>query len=149
MGAAQTAMISSQKYANGGVLDGPSHSQGGIKIPTKKGISEVEGNEFITNKKTTSHNTEFLYYINSIKRKITREDMDRFFDGNGKVRIPVSHSMKYATGGVIPEMTDWNIKNQIQPLQQQPEIRVVAQIVDIANALENYNKIQTLAGLGK
>ena len=147
LGAVETAMIASQKYANGGVLDGPSHSQGGIKIPTKKGISEVEGNEFITNKKTTSHNTEMLYYINSIKRKITREDMDKFFDGNGKVRISASHSLKYAQGGVIPEMTDWNLKNEIQPQQPQPEIRVVAQIVDIANALDNYNKIQTLAGL--
>ena len=147
MGAAQTAMIASQKYAKGGVIDGPSHSQGGVKIPTKKGISEVEGNEFITNKKTTSHNTEMLYYINSIKRKITKEDMDRFFDGKGKVSIPASHGMKYATGGVIPEMTDWNLKNEIQPQQQQPEIRVVAQIVDIANALDNYTKIQTLAGL--
>ena len=149
MGAAQTALISSQKFAKGGVIDGPSHSQGGVKIPTKKGISEVEGNEFITNKKTTSHNTEFLYYINSIKRKITREDMERFFDGNGKVRIPASHGMKYAQGGTIPELTDWNIKNQIQPQQQQPEIRVVAEVVDIANALDNYTKIQTLAGLGK
>lgn len=147
MGAAQTAMIASQKYAKGGVIDGPSHSQGGVKIPTKKGISEVEGNEFITNKKTTSHNTEMLYYINSIKRKITREDMDRFFDKNSKIRIPASHSLKYAQGGVIPELTDWNLKNEIQPQQQQPEIRVVAEVVDIANALENYNKIQTLAGL--
>lgn len=149
MGAAQTAMIASQKYAKGGIIDGPSHSQGGIKIPTKKGISEVEGNEFITNKKTTSHNTEMLYYINSIKRKITREDMDRFFDGNGKVRISASHSLKYAQGGVIPELTDWNLKNQIQQPLQQPEIRVVAEVVDIANALDNYTKIQTLAGLAK
>lgn len=149
MGAAQTAMIASQKYAKGGVLDGPSHSQGGIKIPTKKGISEVEGNEFITNKKTTSHNTEMLYYINSIKRKITKEDMDRFFDGHGKIRIPSSHGMKYAQGGVIPEMTDWNLKNQIQPLQQEPERTYVVQVVDIANSLDNYTKIQTLAGLAK
>ena len=147
MGAAQTAMIASQKYAKGGVLDGPSHSQGGIKIPTKKGISEVEGNEFITNKKTTSHNTEMLYYINSIKRKITREDMDRFFDGKGKVSIPASHGLKFASGGTIPELTDFNIKNQIQPQQQEPERTYVVQVVDIANSLDNYTKIQTLAGL--
>lgn len=147
MGAAQTAMIASQKYANGGVLDGPSHSQGGIKIPTKKGISEVEGNEFITNKKTTSHNTEMLYYINSIKRKITKEDMDRFFDGHGKIRIPSSHSMKYAQGGTIPELTDWNIKNQIQPQPQEPERTYVVQVIDIKNALENYENVRTLAGL--
>ena len=147
MGVAQTAMIASQKYAKGGVIDGPSHSQGGVKIPTKKGISEVEGNEFITNKKTTSHNTEMLYYINSIKRKITREDMDRFFDGKGKVRIPASHGMKYASGGVIPEMTDFNLKNEIQPQPKEPERTYLVQVTDIFNKLEEFEKVRVLAGL--
>ena len=147
MGAVQIATISSQKYANGGVLDGPSHSQGGIKVPTKRGMSEVEGNEFITNKKTTTHNTEMLYYINSIKRKITREDMEKFFDGKGKVSIPASHSLRFASGGQMPELTDFNLKNQIQNQQEQPEIRVVAQITDIASQLDNYNQIRVLAGL--
>ena len=140
-------MIASQKYAKGGIIDGPSHSQGGIKIYTKKGISEVEGNEFITNKKTTSHNTEMLYYINSIKRKITKEDMDRFFDKKGKVSISASHSLKYAQGGTIPELTDFNIKNQIQPLKQEPERTYVVQVIDIKNALENYENVRALAGL--
>ena len=147
LGAVQIATISSQKYANGGVLDGPSHAQGGIKIPTKRGMSEVEGNEFITNKKTTTHNTEMLYYINSIKRKITREDMKKFFDGKGKVSIPASHSLRFASGGQMPELTDYNLKQTINEQQQQPEIRVVAEVVDIANALDNYTRIQTLAGL--
>ena len=147
LGAVQIATISSQKYAQGGVLDGPSHSQGGIKVPTKRGMSEVEGNEFITNKKTTMHNTEMLYYINSIKRKITREDMKKFFDGKGKVSIPASHSLRFASGGTMPELTDFNLKNQIQNQQEQPEIRVVAQITDIASQLDNYNQIRVLAGL--
>ena len=147
MGAVQIATISSQKYANGGVLDGPSHSQGGIKVPTKRGMSEVEGNEFITNKKTTTHNTEMLYYINSIKRKITREDMEKFFDGKGKVSIPASHSMRFAQGGTMPELTDFNLKNQIQPQQEEPERTYVVQVVDIQNSLDNYEKVRTLAGL--
>lgn len=147
LGAVQIATISSQKFANGGVLDGPSHSQGGIKVPTKRGMSEVEGNEFITNKKTTTHNTEMLYYINSIKRKITREDMEKFFDGKGKVSIPASHSLRFASGGQMPELTDFNLKNQIQPQQEEPERTYVVQVVDIANSLDNYQQIQTLAGL--
>ena len=129
------------------MIDAPSHSEGGYKIPTKRGISEVEGNEFITNKKTTTHNTEMLYYINSIKRKITREDMDKFFDGKGKVRIPTSHITRFAQGGTMPELTDWNLKDQIQPLPQETERTYVVQVVDIANSLDNYEKIQTLAGI--
>ena len=147
LGAVQIATISSQKYAQGGIIDGPSHSQGGIKVPTKRGMSEVEGNEFITNKKTTTHNTEMLYYINSIKRKITREDMEKFFDGKGKVSIPASHSLRFASGGQMPELTDFNLKNQIQPQQEEPERTYVVQVVDIANSLDNYQQIQTLAGL--
>ena len=147
LGAVQIATISSQKYANGGVLDGPSHSQGGIKVPTKRGMSEIEGNEFITNKKTTTHNTEMLYYINSIKRKITREDMEKFFDGKGKVSIPASHGLKYAQGGTLGDLTDFNLKGQIQPQQQEPERTYVVQVVDIQNSLDNYEKVRTLAGL--
>ena len=147
LGAVQIATISSQKYANGGVLDGPSHSQGGIKVPTKRGMSEVEGNEFITNKKTTTHNTEMLYYINSIKRKITREDMEKFFDGKGKVSIPASHSMRFAQGGTMPELTDFNLKNQIQPQQEEPERTYLVQVTDIFNRLEEFEKVRVLAGL--
>ena len=147
MGAIQIGTISSQKYATGGVLDGASHSQGGIKVPTKKGYAEVEGNEFITNKKTTMHNTEMLYYINSIKRKITREDMEQFFNSKGKISISPSHSLRYSQGGELPELTDFNLKGQINQQQEQPEIKVVAQITDIASQLDNYNQIKVLAGL--
>lgn len=147
LGAVQIATISSQKYAQGGVLDGPSHSQGGIKVPTKRGMSELEGNEFITNKKTTTHNTEMLYYINSIKRKITREDMEKFFDGKGKVSIPASHSLRFAQGGTLGELTDFNLKNQIQPQQEEPERTYLVQVTDIFNRLEEFEKVRVLAGL--
>ena len=147
LGAVQISLIASQKFAKGGIIDAPSHSQGGYKIPTKNGMSEVEGNEFITNKKTTTNNTEMLYYINSIKRKITREDMEKFFDGKGKMRISPSHSLRFAQGGQIPELTDFNLKDQIQPMQQESEKTYIVQVVDIANSLDNYEKIQTLAGI--
>jgi hypothetical protein len=93
------------------------------------------------------HNTEMLYYINSIKRKITPEDMQKFFDGKGKVSIPASHSLRYAQGGTMPELTDWNLKEQIQPTQQEPERTYVVQVVDIANAMDSYENVRTLAGL--
>lgn len=147
LGAVQIGLIASQKFAKGGIIDAPSHQQGGYKIPTKNGVSEVEGNEFITNKKTTMQNTEMLYYINSIKRKVTREDMEKFFDGKGKVSIPASYGMKFAQGGSMPELTDWNLKQQIQPMQQEAEKTYIVQVVDIANAMDNYENVKTLAGL--
>lgn len=147
LGAVQIATISSQKYANGGQLDAPSHQHGGYKIPTKRGIAEVEGNEFVVNKKTTMQNLDMMYFVNGIKRKITPEDMQKFFDGKGKVSIPASHSLRFASGGQMPELTDFNLKNQIQPQQEEPERTYVVQVVDIQNSLDNYEKVRTLAGL--
>lgn len=151
MGAVQIATISSQKYAQGGVLggggiiEGKSHKDGGVKV--LGGRAEVEGGEMIVNKKTTTMNTDMLYFINGIRRRITEEDMQKFFDGKGKVSISPRHSLRFASGGQMPELTDYNLKQTINEQQQLPEIRVVAEVVDIANALDNYTRIQTLAGL--
>lgn len=145
LGAIEIATISSQKYAQGGIIEGKAHKDGGVKV--LGGRAEVEGGEMIVNKKTTTMNTDMLYFINGIKRRITEEDMKKFFDGKGKVSIPASHSMRFAQGGTMPELTDFNLKNQIQPQQEEPERTYVVQVVDIANSLDNYQQIQTLAGL--
>lgn len=146
LGAAQIATIASQKYADGGVIQGKSHAEGGIKV--LGGRAEVEGGEYITNKKTTQYNADILSYINGIKRKITPEDMTRFFDNRGKFKIPASHGTKFAQGGQMPELTDFNLKEQInwQP-QQEDNKTYVVQVVDIASSLENYETIKTIAGL--
>ena len=68
MGAVQIATIAKQKFASGGVIQGKSHSQGGV--PVMNGTVEVEGGEYITNKVTTSKNVEVLTFINSKKRKL-------------------------------------------------------------------------------
>lgn len=145
MGAVQIATISSQKYAQGGIIEGKSHKDGGVKV--LGGRAEVEGGEMIVNKKTTTMNTDMLYFINGIRRRITEEDMKEFFNSKGKVSISPRHSLRYSQGGELPELTDYNLKGTINEQQQLPEIRVVAEVVDIANALDNYTRIQTLAGL--
>lgn len=145
LGAVQIATISSQKYAQGGIIEGKSHKDGGVKV--LGGRAEVEGGEMIVNKKTTTMNTDMLYFINGIRRRITEEDMKEFFNSKGKVSISPRHSLRYSQGGELPELTDYNLKQTINEQQQLPEIRVVAQITDISNALDNYNQIKVLAGL--
>jgi hypothetical protein len=51
-GAAQIKMIRAQKFAKGGILNGPSHSQGGIPMFSKGGAfyGEAEGGEAIMTK---------------------------------------------------------------------------------------------------
>lgn len=147
MGAVQIATISAQKiYAKGGVIDGPSHKQGGVKIKTKDGVSEVEGEEFITNKVTTQKNLPLMYYINSQKKHLTKDDLDSFFDGKTRKISPKAGQMKFAEGGQMPEMQDFDLKKMI-PQQREEELKTYqVQVVDIINAIDNVETVKTLAG---
>ena len=58
--AIQVAAISSQQFAKGGILDGPSHSQGGIKTR----FGELEGGEAVINKRSTAMFKPMLSKIN-------------------------------------------------------------------------------------
>lgn len=50
------------KFANGGLLDGPSHSQGGIKTP----FGELEGGEYVVNRNSTTSFLPLLEKINDM-----------------------------------------------------------------------------------
>lgn len=147
LGAAQVATIASQKFADGGVIDGPSHARGGVKV--LGGRAEIEGGEYIINKKSTAYNEGILSYINSQKRPLTLKDIESYFDGKGNVRITPNNSMKFAQGGMLPQAQNFNLKKMLAPeLEQQTDDRpVIVQVVDIANSLDNYRNVQTLAGL--
>ena len=51
-GAAQQVVISSQQFAHGGEIDGPSHAQGGVKYRMGRRIVELEGGEGVINKRS-------------------------------------------------------------------------------------------------
>lgn len=57
---ASIATISAQKFAKGGILQGASHTQGGIKTP----FGELEGGEAVINKKSTKKYGGILSAIN-------------------------------------------------------------------------------------
>lgn len=53
------------KYADGGWIDGPAHSRGGVKYRTANGIGpELEGGEFVTNKRQSEKYGDLLEGIN-------------------------------------------------------------------------------------
>lgn len=71
-----------KKFAEGGVVDGPSHSQGGIPFTVRgQGGFEMEGGEYIVNKKATQKYRALLDQINGT-------NSDKF-------------TYKFATGGVV------------------------------------------------
>lgn len=82
LGAAQIAIIASQptpKFAQGGILNGESHANGGIKTP----YGELEGGEAVINKRSTAMFAPLLSAINVA--------------GGGK---------KFANGGILQPITN-------------------------------------------
>lgn len=143
--AVQIAKINSTQYADGGLLNGKSHSQGGIPVGNT-GI-EVEGNEYVVNKKSTQANLPLIDYINSNRRKLTRDDLINFFDNGKQGLINKSVKNRYAEGGVLPEVGEIDVKSLINYEPEQDNQVVQVQVVDIINATENVKKVQVLSGL--
>ena len=147
MGAAQVAIISKTKYAKGGLLQGPSHSQGGIPVGAT-GI-EVEGNEYVVNKKTSMSNLPLMEYVNGIRRRITLEDLVSFYASDKPYKgIRKKMYGKYAEGGELPTLRslEWtkSFESALESYENRP---VVVSVVDIMNKSEGVRKVQTLAGL--
>lgn len=144
LGAVQTAIIAKQigsikpvKYAEGGVLSGPSHANGGIAVGNT-GI-EVEGGEAVINKKSTHKYLSLLDAINA--------------DGNGgKHTLADKKIRKYANGGTLNfEKADETLRanadtnriiNAIDGIDMQP----VVAVTDINRVNARLTKVKSLAG---
>ncbi len=94
---AQIAAINQRKYydkkfADGGMVNGPSHDQGGVPFTVQgRGGYEMEGGEYIVNKRATSMYRGLLEQI------------------NGSVK-PVNYSkpVKFANGGIVNNINNIN-----------------------------------------
>jgi len=94
---AQIAAINQRKYydkkfADGGIVNGPSHDQGGVPFTVQgQGGYEMEGGEYIVNKRATSMYRGLLEQI------------------NGSVK-PVNYSkpVKFANGGIVNNINNIN-----------------------------------------
>ena len=117
--ATQVATVSSQKFAKGGILSGPSHAQGGIKT----NLGELEGGEAVINKKSTAMFGGALSAINEA--------------GGGK---------KFAKGGVLgvpstvntPDTTNSQVLRAINNINIKPTVSVV----EINDAQTRISEIQ-------
>jgi len=150
-GAAQIAAIQSQNipsYGSGGVIQGKSHREGGVKV--LGGQAEVEGGEYITNKITTSKNVELLEYINTKRRKINLEDLIDFYGGNSQVKKSITTvRTKFADGGTIPTLrNDINLSDRMLTAFEDYSNRPVqVAVVDIIDRTQAVNDVRVMAGL--
>lgn len=150
-GAAQIAAIQSQNipsYGSGGVIQGKSHREGGVKV--LGGQAEVEGGEYITNKVTTAKNVELLEYINTKRKKISLEDLIDFYGGNSQVKKSISTvRTKFADGGMIPTLrNDINLSDRMLTAFEDYSNRPVqVAVVDIIDRTQQVNEVKVMAGL--
>lgn len=150
-GAAQIAAIKSQNipsYGSGGVIQGKSHREGGVKV--LGGQAEVEGGEYITNKITTSKNVDLLEYINTKRRKIKLEDLIDFYGGNSQVKKSITTvRTKFADGGTIPTLrNDINLSDRMLTAFEDYSNRPVqVAVVDIIDRTQAVNDVRVMAGL--
>lgn len=150
-GAAQIAAIKSQNipsYGSGGVIQGKSHREGGVKV--LGGQAEVEGGEFITNKVTTSKNVDLLEYINTKRKKISLEDLIDFYGGNSQVKKSITTvRTKFADGGMIPTLrNDINLSDRMLTAFEDYSNRPVqVAVVDIIDRTQAVNDVRVMAGL--
>ena len=146
MGAAQIAILAKTKYADGGLLNGKSHEQGGMKI---QGTNiEVEGQEFVVNKKSTKANLPLINYINNNRRHLTKDDIVHFFDTKEGSKQIVNNNY-FAQGGQLPN-TLTNPNFNIQEIAQQAyvdERPIYVSVQEIERVSNKVRNVQALAGL--
>lgn len=146
--AAQIAIMASNKpYAKGGLLEGPSHKQGGIPIPGT-GI-EVEGKEYVVRKKSTGPNIDLLDYINKSERRLSLSDFIDFYSSDRPKNSIRSVRSKFEDGGYIPTLPNaLDVRDQLQNVIINQDNRpIVVSVVDINNKQNDVRRVQTLAGL--
>lgn len=145
MGAVQIATIAKQKFADGGVIQGASHSQGGVKV--LGGTAEVEGGEYITNKVTTSKNIDVLTYINSKKKKLDLSDFIEFYSSGSK-SYSKSPKTIFADGGQLPSIAapQLNIRDIVNAnnMDNRPIYVSVTEIENVQNRVRN---VRAIAGM--
>lgn len=100
-GAIQVGIMTKQlaKFADGGLLNGKRHSQGGMRI---EGTNiEVEGGEYVINRESTNKNLGLVRYINSQRKELTPSDVTGFF-ARASQGFDLPFQREFAAGGMMP-----------------------------------------------
>lgn len=149
MGAFQVGIMTKQltKLADGGLIKGPSHSNGGARI---QGTNiEVEGGEYVVNKHSTRENKGLVSFINSTRRRITLPDVAEYFKAP-MTSNPGMAGLKFADGGELPTI-ETTVNNGVDyealsDAMSNVVFRPQVAVTDIINATNDLNDIVDLSG---
>lgn len=132
MGLIQTGIMTKQltKLADGGEIIGPSHANGGVPIAGTN--YEVEGGEFVVNKRSYGANTNLVNFINDTPRAITAADLIGVVPAD-TTPVIVADAAQSSEDRIIEAISGINF----QP---------VVSVTDIADVSDEVVTVQDLAG---
>lgn len=140
MGAMQTAIIRKQmsKLADGGLLQGRSHAQGGIPVGNT-GI-EVEGGEYVINKRSTAKYLPLLQAINEegARKKTVANQLGKYANGGQLNYQRISSNLDSVDTNKV-------IQNSIDQIDIHPQVSVV----DINRGQKNLTQVRQMAGASR
>lgn len=140
MGAMQTAIIRKQmsKLADGGLLQGRSHAQGGIPVGNT-GI-EVEGGEYVVNKRSTAKYLPLLQAINEegARKKTVANQLGKYANGGQLNYQRISSNLDSVDTNKV-------IQNSIDQIDMHPQVSVV----DINRGQKNLTQVRQMAGASR
>lgn len=140
MGAVQTAIIAKQmnKLADGGLLQGRSHAQGGIPVGNT-GI-EVEGGEYVINKRSTKKYLPLLQAINEegARKKTVANQLGKYANGGQLNYQRISSNLDSVDTNKV-------IQNSIDQIDMHPQVSVV----DINRGQKNLTQVRQMAGASR
>lgn len=148
MGGVQVGIMSKQlaKLEEGGLISGKSHAQGGVRIPGTN--IEVEGKEYVVNKKTTAENLDFISWFNKQKKRVTLDDVTGFFGRPVAGGSPVKNYL--AEGGQIPiienTVTSSIDYDQLADAMGNIKLEPRVAVTDIIDAADQVTQVRDIAG---
>ena len=122
MGAIGSRKFFPKKFATGGMVNGPSHEQGGVPFSVQgQGGYEMEGGEFIVNKRAASLHRDLLDKINgSVRPNVPNQPMT--YAQGGVVSSNITNVNQQSSDSVnylkaIAEATSTNAMNSSRPVR--------------------------------
>ncbi|WP_101688265.1 hypothetical protein [Dysgonomonas massiliensis] len=153
MGAVQIATQYKQlqqidRKADGGLLRGRRHSEGGMRI---EGTNiEVEGGEYVINRRTTDHNMGLIRYINSQRRPLGEADMVSYFRSPRAVQTPPWRRQMEEGGALpVPQLAETMSRDNALLLNAIQNIRIDSRVAvtDIIRAQERMTEVDSWVGM--
>lgn len=138
-GAVQIGVMARQlaKMEDGGLLNGPSHANGGMRI---QGTNiEVEGGEYVINKRSTANNQRLIEFINNSNGTVTARDIANLQG------IPTGNYVSPPDVQIRDVNSDLLNSELLDAIRQIKPVVAVKDINDVNNSMV---EVKDIAGMG-